>query len=201
MEDVAVVHIADVVSDARFVLDGVVELVRYHQRHVLRDLTAEGCPAGSVSSQLFHEPCLFVFVGQNGYVLLLVHFDEVHRQCLEPFVLPCFRQLLSAEAVLNAIEKAGEIVNQGEEVASALPYLVFDMSHNSAPGVADAFSFGARWVVINEGRLGERRYRAVAQCALDHSTVDHYGVDVSLLAAFADRHLLDGAVDVEPSCP
>lgn len=108
---VAVVHIPLVVLHSVDVLDCVVEVVRDDQSHVLRYLTAERRAGGFVVLQFLVSSAALLCVRDERDVLRLVHFDEVHRQAFEHFVLSCLAEFLSAEAVPDTVEVAGEVVN------------------------------------------------------------------------------------------
>lgn len=158
VNQIAVVHIAAVALDLKLFFDNMVELVRQHERRVLRDLTAKAVPDRTKV------------------------FKEVVCELSRPFVMNAPSKLVLNGPVLRRAEVVLEVKDENTALETVLAKVPLQVAVEPVHCEVNALAFNACGIVINKRRLKNLCDNLVAEISLNGALRD---MDAANMAPFS----------------
>lgn len=172
VNQITVIHIAAVAFNAELFLDDVVELVRQHERGVLRDLTPKPVP-------------------YRAEVL-----EKVVCKLAGARIVDTARKLILDRPMLRRAEVVLEVKDENPALESMLSPMTLQMAVEAVHCEVDPFALDACGVIIDERRLENLRDYAVAEVSLYSTFGDMDAANVSPLAAVIELKLIEASAFV-----
>lgn len=169
VNQIAVVHIAAVALNAKLFLDNMVELVRQHERRVLRDLTAKAVP-------------------DRAKV-----FKEVICELSRPFVMNAPGTLILNGPVLRRAEVILEVEDENTAFETMLAEMSLQVAVKTVHREVDAFTFDARGVVIDKSWLKNLCDNLVAEISLNGALGDMNAANMPPFSTVVNVELIEAA--------
>lgn len=175
VNQIAVVHIPAVALNAKLFLDNMVELVRQHERRVLRDLTAETVP-------------------DRAEVL-----EEVIRELSGLRVVNTTGELVLDGPVLRRAEVVLEVEDENTAFETVLAEMSLQVAVEPVHCEVDAFAFNARGIVINKRRLKNLCDNLVAEISLNGALCDMDAANMTPFSAIVNVKLVEATTLIRSS--
>lgn len=166
VNQIAIVHIPAVALNAKLFLDNMVELVRQHERRVLRNLTAKAVP---------------------DWAEVL---EEVIRELSGLRVVNTTGELALDGPVLRRAEVILEVEDENTAFETVLAEMSLQVAVKTVHREVDAFTFDARGVVIDKSWLKNLCDNLIAEISLNGALCDMDAADMAPFSAIVNVKLV-----------
>lgn len=166
VNQIAIVHIPAVALNAKLFLDNMVELVRQHERRVLRDLTAKAVP---------------------DWAEVL---KEVIRELSGLRVVNTTSKLVLDGPVLRRAEVILEVEDENTAFETVLAEMSLQVAVKTVHREVDAFTFDARGVVIDKSWLKNLCDNLVAEISLNGALCNMDAADMAPFSTIVNVKLV-----------
>ena len=175
VNQIAVVHIAAVALNAKLFLDNMVELVRQHERRVLRDLTAKAVPDRTKV------------------------FKEVICELSRPFVMNAPGKLILNSPVLRRAEVVLEVKDENTALETVLAKVPLQVAVEPVHCEVDALAFNARGVIIDKCRLKNLCNDLIAEISLNGALCNMDAADMAPFSTIVNVKLVKASAFIRSS--
>ena len=169
VNQIAIVHIPAVALNAKLFLDNMVELVRQHERRVLRDLTAKAVP---------------------DWAEVL---KEVIRELSGLRVVNTTSKLVLDGPVLRRAEVILEVEDENTAFETVLAEMSLQVAVKTVHREVDAFTFDARGVVIDKSWLKNLCDNLVAEISLNGALCNMDAANMTPFSAIVNVKLIEAS--------
>ena len=175
VNQIAVVHIPAVALNAKLFLDNMVELVRQHERRVLRDLTAETVP-------------------DRAEVL-----EEVIRELSGLRVVNTTGELVLDGPVLRRAKVILEVEDENTAFETVLAEMPLQVAVKTVHREVDAFTFDARGVIVDKSWLKNLCDNLIAEISLNGALSDMNAANMPPFSAIVNVELIEATALIRSS--
>lgn len=175
VNQIAIVHIPAVALNAKLFLDNMVELVRQHERRVLRDLTAKAVP---------------------DWAEVL---KEVIRELSGLRVVNTTSKLVLDGPVLRRAEVILEVEDENTAFETVLAEMSLQVAVKTVHREVDAFTFDARGVVIDKSWLKNLCDNLVAEISLNGALCNMDAADMAPFSTIVNVKLVKASAFIRSS--
>lgn len=175
VNQIAIVHIPAVALNAKLFLDNMVELVRQHERRVLRNLTAKAVP---------------------DWAEVL---EEVIRELSGLRVVNTTGELALDGPVLRRAEVILEVEDENTAFETVLAEMPLQVAVEPVHCEVDAFTFDARGIIVDKSWLKNLCDNLIAKISLNGALCDMDAADMAPFSAIVNVKLVKSSAFIRSS--